>query len=142
MKFFTGCVLATGLVLVATAAQAQVAASDGADRGAFAGAVHTPATGTHQPCGRGLSRACMIEKNLAWSELGQYRCLNYGAFPAQGLQRKPGGFELQEVQARPFLRDVERPGLNLRNRGSRRTSGGPVGAANAQGAPMTVKALT
>src|SRR5437764_6329474 len=50
-----------------------------------------PAAETDQPCGRGLSRACMIEKNLAWSKLGQYYCLNYGAFPAQGLQRNPGG---------------------------------------------------
>ena len=84
----------------------------------------------------------MIDKNLAWSELGQCHCLNYGAFPAQGLQRKPGGFELREVQARPFLGDVERPGLNLGNCGSRRTSGGPVGTANVQGAPVTVEALT
>src|SRR5882757_9781413 len=79
----------------------------GPDRGAFAsnpgqsvlrnpGHCVSAATGTDQLCGRGLSRACVIEKNLAWSKLGQYHCLNYGAFPAQGLQREPGGFELQE----------------------------------------------
>jgi hypothetical protein len=42
------------------------------------------------PCGRGHTRACVIEKNLAWSELGQHRCLNYDANPAQGLQRSWG----------------------------------------------------
>ena len=46
------------------------------------------------------------------------------------------------MQARPFLGDVERPGLNLGNCGSRRTSGGPVGAASAQGAPTIGEALS
>ena len=86
-------------------------------------------------CGRGLSRACVIDKSLAWWKLGQYRCLNCGAIPAQGLQRNRGATSSRAVQARPFLRDVERPSLNLRNCGSRRTSGGPVGAASVHGAP-------
>ena len=100
-------------------------------------AAFPPAAGRRSACRRGLSRACVIEKNLAWSELGQYHCLNCGAIPAQGLQRNRGASSSRAVQARPFLRDVERPGLNLRNCGSRRTSGGPVGAASAQGAPTT-----
>ena len=95
----------------------------------------SPAAKRRSACGRGLSRACVIDKNLAWSELGQYRCLNCGAIPAQGLQRNRGATSSRAVQARPFLRDVERPSLNLRNCGSRRTSGGPVGAASVQGAP-------
>src|SRR5260370_15626979 len=60
------------------------------------GGAFVPAAATDQPCGRGLSRACVIKKNLAWSELGQYRCLNYGAFPAQGLQRKLGALSSKE----------------------------------------------
>jgi hypothetical protein len=61
---------------------------------------------------RGLSCACVIEKNLAWSELGQHGCLNYGAIPARGLQRKVGAEGAEKVQARPFVDDAERPGLN------------------------------
>ena len=37
------------------------------------------------PRGRGLSSACVVGKNLAWSKLGQYCCLNNGADPAWGL---------------------------------------------------------
>jgi hypothetical protein len=38
--------------------------------------------------GERLSRACVVGKSLAWSELGQQYCLNFGLrFPAWGLQR-------------------------------------------------------
>jgi hypothetical protein len=32
-----------------------------------------------------LSRACVIEKNLAWSELGQQHCLNFGPHTRHGV---------------------------------------------------------
>ena len=54
----------------------------GPDRGAIPGAGWQPAASNDLPCSRGLSRACVIDKNLAWSEVGQYHCLNFGAFPA------------------------------------------------------------
>jgi len=62
---------------------------------------------------------------------------NYDAAPAQRLQRKSGAETPGSEKARSFLGDVERPGLNSEIFGSRRTSGGPVGAASAQGAPTT-----
>src|ERR1700753_4370612 len=43
----------------------------------------------------------------------------------------------RKLKARSFLRDVDRPGLNLRKCGFRRTGGGPGGAATAHGAAAT-----
>jgi hypothetical protein len=37
------------------------------------------------PCNRGHRRACVIEKNLAMSRLGQYHCLNCGGDPGMGI---------------------------------------------------------
>ena len=80
---------------------------------------------------RTLTRLCDRQKfgmvGVRTVSLSQLR-----AIPARGLQRDAGTSCPREVQARPFLRDVERPSLNLGNFGSRRTSGGPVGAANAK----------
>jgi hypothetical protein len=88
----------------------------GPDRGAVAlnpQAAAGHAAAVDAPCSGRLSRACVIEKNLAWSELGQQSCLIYEASPARGLQRKFGASAAEKVQAWPFVGDVERPGLNL-----------------------------
>ena len=93
------------------------------------------------PCDRRLSRACVIEKNLAWSELGQQGCLICGAVPAQGLQRKFGASAAEKVQARPFVGDVGRPSLNfeIAARGGRAVARWVP--RNAQGAPTTVRPI-
>jgi hypothetical protein len=52
--------------------------------------------GEAKPCDERLSCACVIEKNLAWSELGQYHCLNFDGDPGTGIAalkwafRRPG----------------------------------------------------
>jgi hypothetical protein len=90
-----------------------------------------------------LSRACVIEKNLAWSELGQQHCLNFGLpFPAQGLQRK-SGVETPRIEGKVVRRDAEPAGLFLEiaARGGRAVAR-LVGSADTQGAPPTVKAIS
>src|ERR1700722_224820 len=111
----------------------------GPDRGAFAS---KPGRGDRRRTqgNRRLSRACVIEKNLSWSQLGQQYCLNCSGKPGTGIATQ----RWRPTQKRKTVRqfgDAERLGLNLGNRGSRRTSGGPVGAATAQGAPTTVRPL-
>src|SRR5258706_11153273 len=60
----------------------------GPDRGALAS---NPGRGgrsqqsTVVACDRRLSGACVIEKNLAWSDLGQRYCLNCGRKPRTGI---------------------------------------------------------
>ena len=36
-------------------------------------------------CDERLRRACVIEKNLAWSALGQQHCLNFDSDPGTGI---------------------------------------------------------
>jgi hypothetical protein len=47
-------------------------------------------SGGLQAGGERLSRACVIEKNLAWSDLGQYRCLNFSRKPGAGIAAQGG----------------------------------------------------
>ena len=60
----------------------------------------------------------------------------FWGFPGTGIATKTRALRAAgKCRQGRSLRDVERPSLNFGNCGSRRTSGGPVGAASAQGAP-------
>jgi hypothetical protein len=64
--------------------------------------------------------SCVLEKNLAWSKVGQQGCLIAEQHLDQGLRRN-SALDAKKLQARPFLGDVERPGLNseIKARGGR-----------------------
>jgi hypothetical protein len=83
------------------------------DRGAFASKPAAVAAGAGAAADRRLSGACVVERNLALSELGQYRCLNCGGKPGTGIATKIWLRRRREIKARPFIGDVERPNLNL-----------------------------
>src|ERR1700727_3643522 len=51
-----------------------ISADLGRDRGALASSSNRMADQHDER----LSRACVVDKNLAWSELGQQYCLNFG----------------------------------------------------------------
>src|ERR1700722_796798 len=127
----------------------------GPDRGAFAS---KPGREDRRPTqgDRRLSRACMIEKNLAWSQLGQQYCLNCGRNPGTGIATLSWR-RRQKNKRYGRSGDAERLCLNLGNRGSpgegggvtvlvnirKRGAGGGGGGAgwgpHAQGAPTTVR---
>src|SRR5579863_1415046 len=66
------------------------------------------------PASGRLSRACVIEKNLAWSALGQYCCLNFGRKPGIGIAAPSVGVLAPKIKARPFVGDAERRGPEFR----------------------------
>jgi hypothetical protein len=57
---------------------------------------------------RGLSRACVVGKNKALWELGQYHCLKFCCRPGMGIATKFGALRCNGIQAKPFSGDVER----------------------------------
>jgi hypothetical protein len=79
----------------------------GLDHGAFAsnpGRVdHRDERGRPDGRARRLSRACVIKKNLAWSGLGQYYCLNFGGRkPGTGIAAQGRASGRPGLKARPF----------------------------------------
>jgi hypothetical protein len=68
-----------------------------------------PALGNAIAAGeKGLSRACVVEKNVAWWKLGQYDCLKFRCETGIGIATKIRRLALQGTQAKTFSRDVER----------------------------------
>jgi hypothetical protein len=51
---------------------------------------------------RGLSRACVIGKNEALWELGQYHCLKFCCRPGMGIATKFGALRWNGTQAKSF----------------------------------------